>query len=133
MNPLGGVLYLINGFLDGAFRVVFNITWSFLEALGFGLRELFMIFFFLIFRITLFSSIVSVGILIFFHRLSLEISLFLMYRQGVYFCLNRPFKHQMGNHMYRYESVCFFVQVSFPSYFTRVFVSRSDLVNSRYM
>lgn len=34
------------GFLDEVFCAVFNITWSFLEALGFGLRELFMLFFF---------------------------------------------------------------------------------------
>lgn len=47
------------GFLDEVLCAVFNITWSFLEALGFGLRELFMIFFFL------FSSV-----LLLVHRLS---------------------------------------------------------------
>lgn len=62
------------GFLDGAFCVVFNITWSFLEALGFGLRELFMIsfsppYYFL-------SALVSWFLFIVY--LSLEFSLFLM-------------------------------------------------------
>lgn len=61
----------MNGFLDGAFCVVFNITWSFLEALGFGLRELFMIFFPSFPPLCHFSSsIVSVGILASFYRLS---------------------------------------------------------------
>lgn len=66
------------GFLDEVFCAVFNITWSFLEALGFGRRSC-LLFFLFFFRVPSYSSIVSVGILVFFHSLSLGLlSLFLM-------------------------------------------------------